>query len=66
MFKETCLGFVGFDSVRKIKVWRTDEIDLLKLLATILANYEVRISHEASLFESVRKEEAANASKSKF
>ena len=66
MFKETCLGFVGFDSVRKLKVWRTDEVDLLKLLATILANYEVRISHEAKLFESIKKEEAANASKSQF
>lgn len=54
MFKETCLGFVGFDSVRKLKVWRTDEVDLLKLLATILANYEVRISHEAKLFESIK------------
>lgn len=66
MFKETCLGFVGFDSVKKIKIWRPDEVDLLKLLATILANYEVRITHEAKLFESVRKEEAANASKSQF
>ena len=66
MFKESCLGFVGFDSVKKLKVWRTDEIDLLKLLATILANYEIRISHEAKLFESVRREEAANASKSQF
>jgi len=33
-----CLGFVGFDSVMKVKTWTTEEIFFLQLLSDVLCN----------------------------
>jgi PAS domain S-box-containing protein len=37
-----CIGFVGFDSVRKLKQWNSDEIIFLQILADLLCNVEDR------------------------
>ncbi len=38
MLKGDCLGFVGFDSVKTLKKWSTEEIALLQVLANLLCN----------------------------
>jgi len=37
-----CIGFVGFDSIRKMKQWNSDEIIFLQILADLLCNVEDR------------------------
>ncbi len=37
-----CLGFVGFDSIKKLKQWNSDEIIFLQILADLLCNVEDR------------------------
>ena len=39
---ETCMGFVGFDAVQKLRNWQQEEIGLLKVMAEMFANFEVR------------------------
>ncbi|HNW73944.1 MAG TPA: PAS domain-containing protein [Bacteroidales bacterium] len=45
----TCLGFVGFDSVRKVKPWSNEEISLLQILADLLCNVADRKRTEMEL-----------------
>ncbi len=44
-----CFGFVGFDSVKKLKQWSSDEIIFLQILADLLCNVEDRKRKEAAL-----------------
>ncbi len=37
-----CLGFVGFDDVRRLRAWSQDEKNILRVLAEIITNIEVR------------------------
>ena len=42
MLGDQCIGFVGFDAVRQLRVWNEEEVDLLTLLASLMANAESR------------------------
>jgi len=51
MQSETCLGFVGFDAVREWRVWREDEVALLRVLAELYAHFESRRTTERTMLE---------------
>jgi len=38
MLHGKCLGFVGFDSVKRVKTWSSEEITFLRVLADLLCN----------------------------
>ncbi|HMO40488.1 MAG TPA: ATP-binding protein [Saprospiraceae bacterium] len=46
LYQHECLGCVGFDAVRQPRDWKKDEIELLKLLAGLLANAQIRQRYE--------------------
>ena len=48
------LGFIGFDAVRQPRRWHDDEIQLLRVLANLLAGAMVRQQADARLRESNR------------
>ncbi|MFD2512296.1 ATP-binding protein [Pontibacter locisalis] len=50
-----CLGFIGFDSVARIREWKEDEIGLLTILAELLTNAENRRLSELALQENVER-----------
>ncbi len=60
-YEGNCLGFVGFDAVRGCRKWTNAEITLLKILAELLVNAELKRRHEASLEEARRQLEASSA-----
>lgn|GEM_PF-1607673 len=45
------LGFIGFDSVTRQKVWAEEQIALLKVVADIISSSIVRKRYEQNLFE---------------
>ncbi|MDD2267311.1 bacteriohemerythrin [Sulfuricurvum sp.] len=47
-----CLGYIGFDAVRRIHPFNQGEIRLLKLFVTLLEHLEDRMRDESELFES--------------
>lgn len=75
-----CVGFIGFDAVRQERLWTDVDLTLLRLLADLLVNADIRIQHEAVIREQnqalvnardhaeVLADEAnqANAAKSRF
>ncbi len=52
-----CIGFVGFDSVRKKRKWNENETDILKLFADLLAN----VREKAEVLNRLHESEAINA-----
>ncbi len=44
-----CIGFVGFDSVKSVKTWSTDEITFLHILADLLCNVTDRKRKDEAL-----------------
>jgi len=44
-----CIGFVGFDSVKSIKTWSSDEITFLHILADLLCNVTDRKKKDEAL-----------------
>ncbi len=52
---ETCVGFVGFDAVRKARRFSSSDIDLLKIIAVITANILSRQKTEELLRKSEEK-----------
>jgi len=50
-----CLGFVGFDSVKSVKIWSSDEITFLQVLADLLCN----VSDRKRTDEALRNREAS-------
>ncbi|NTV98715.1 MAG: PAS domain-containing protein, partial [Chlorobiaceae bacterium] len=66
IYGEQCFGFVGFDSVRKLKTWEDDDVSLLRILAELFTNAELRHRHENALVEARSISEAANRAKSEF
>ncbi|MBK1645782.1 hypothetical protein CKO25_14195 [Thiocapsa imhoffii] len=63
---ETCLGFVGFDSVRHHHRYSEVELRLLTVFAQMLVNVRKRRETEDALRLSREQAEAANRSKSEF
>lgn len=61
-----CLGFVGFDSVDRLKEWNEDEIMILQFLADLLYNLEDRISLQNELLRAKIKAEESDKLKSSF
>ncbi len=61
-----CFGFVGFDAVQSEKKWSEEEIALLKVMAVLLTNAEIRRLHEEHLIEAKAAAEAASLAKSEF
>lgn len=61
-----CIGFVGFDSVRKRHSYTDKEISLLSLFSQMLVNVEMRAKTERDLIFSNRQLEAATARASKL
>jgi PAS domain S-box-containing protein len=41
-----CLGFVGFDAVHEERVWKEEEVALLRVLAELYAHFEARRATE--------------------
>jgi PAS domain S-box-containing protein len=65
-YGEQCFGFVGFDAVHQLKVWSDDDVSLLRLLAELFTNAEVRHRHESALVDARFSSESANRAKSEF
>ncbi len=66
MHHKTCVGFVGFDAVNTLKKWNDDEISLLKVLAEMVANLQLKKQYEKELLEAKKLAEAASQAKSHF
>lgn len=52
MGNDSCLGFLGFDSVRSKREYGSDDLDVLGLFARTLANYQERVDAERKLANS--------------
>lgn len=66
MQQNDCLGFVGFDAVSTLKYWTENEIALLKVLAEMFTNLELKRRYERELLEAKKMAEAASLAKSNF
>ena len=60
------VGFIGFDSVRKERVWETDHISLLKIAGEIIAGTLFRKRFETEMINARNAAEQANIAKSEF
>jgi PAS domain S-box-containing protein len=54
--KNILIGFLGFDSVRRERVWTDDEVSLLRIAGTTLANVIERVKSEEALIKKERQE----------
>ncbi len=63
---EDCIGFIGFDSVKKHHCYTKNEEALLMVFAEMLVNVRQRERLEKNLLTEKRKAEAANYAKSEF
>jgi len=61
-----CMGFVGFDSVRKHHSYTDKEISLLSLFSQMLVNVELRAKAEHDLIQSNQRLEAATVRSSEL
>ncbi|MEI8038102.1 MAG: CHASE domain-containing protein [Verrucomicrobiota bacterium] len=43
---DVCLGFVGFDAVTEPRIWQTEEISLLRVLAELYSHFDARRAEE--------------------
>lgn len=66
MSDDICIGFVGFDSVKKYHTYSEKEESLLRVFSQMLANVKQRATLENNLIEEKRKAELANHAKSEF
>ncbi|MFW6351267.1 MAG: PAS domain S-box protein [Bacteroidota bacterium] len=66
MDRDECIGFIGFDSVRKHHHYQDDERNLLTVYAQIFVNLKNRKELEQSLILEKEKANAANQAKSEF
>ncbi|MEI6653366.1 MAG: CHASE domain-containing protein [Verrucomicrobiota bacterium] len=61
-----CLGFIGLVVVRELRIWQTEEIALLRVLAELYANFYTRsaFEHEARVLQGdlLKAHDAAHAS----
>ncbi|AXJ01035.1 Signal transduction histidine kinase [Cyclonatronum proteinivorum] len=65
-YGEDFIGFIGFDSVRKQRVWFDEHISLLRLAGDIIAGSIFREHFEKAILEAQRRAEEANRAKSEF
>lgn len=63
---DECIGFIGFDSVKKYTKYTEDEIVLLTLFSNMIINVKRRKYLEENLIEQRNKAESANVAKSQF
>jgi PAS domain S-box-containing protein len=61
-----CIGFIGFDSVRKHHTYSEKEQSLLSVFSQMLVNVKQRAALENKLIEEKRNAEHANKAKSEF
>jgi len=66
MNNQSCIGFIGFDFVKKYYQFNNREELLLTLFAQILVNIKLRIQLEKNLIIEKQKAETANLAKSEF
>lgn len=66
MSEDICIGFIGFDSVKKHRVFSNEEIQLLKVFAQLLVNVKLRQEMVEQLIEAKEKAEEMNKVKSYF
>lgn len=59
-------GFIGFDTIHKIKNWQTDDLELIKLFLNIMVNALTKIDNENKLLHAIKHAENANTAKSEF
>ncbi|HMQ06632.1 MAG TPA: response regulator [Saprospiraceae bacterium] len=60
------IGFVGFDSVKKKKVYSDREKNVLMIFAELMVNLHLKLNYINQLSEAKLQAEAANVAKSKF
>lgn len=58
-YEDQCLGFVGFDAVRKRKDWNTKDLTLLRMLAELFTNAEIRRRKAWSIEKARQRAESA-------
>lgn len=61
-----CIGFVGFDSCRQVRLYSHDDIALLSLFCEMLVNMRNRQEQELRLKRTMEQAELASRSKSQF
>jgi PAS domain S-box-containing protein len=66
MNSESCMGFVGFDTITKLKVWTDEEFSLLRMLAELFANVWTRMQFEKDLLRAKELAEEATTIKGRF
>ena len=66
VYGEQCFGFAGCDAVRDKVSWSEEVISLLRLLAELFTNAELRYRHETALLDARNAAEAANRAKGEF
>jgi len=65
-YSETLIGFIGFDSVKRERLWNKEHIDLLRLAGEIIAGTIYRERFENELLKARKLAEDANKAKSEF
>lgn len=63
---DTCIGFVGFDSVRKHHLYSETDMQLLKVFAQLLVNINLRRKNEKELLDAKEKAEESERLKVHF
>ncbi len=66
MNENICIGFIGFDAVKKRRVFTDEEIQLLKVFAQLLVNVKLRQEMVEQLIAAKEKAEEMNKVKSYF
>jgi PAS domain S-box-containing protein len=64
--KNEVVGLYGFDAVKSRKVWTSNDISLIHVLANSLADTMLKIRVEQQLIKAKEQAEAANRAKSEF
>ncbi len=65
-YSQSFRGFMGFYSVRALKIWDDKIIALLKMMADIITGSFLRIAYERALVNEKHNAEAANRAKTEF
>ena len=60
------VGYFGFDSVEKVRIWDNDQIAVIETLSNILADALIKVETEIELIRSKELAEAASVAKSNF
>jgi PAS domain S-box-containing protein len=66
MAGDSCIGFVGFDSVAHTKTYTEVEISLLQLFSQMLVNFRTRERQQMALEAAKEQADIANLAKSRF